>query len=749
MSAVDELAAALKPHVEAELMLITQAPVASIFASPTNPRKTFDAADLAELTESIRLHGVLQPILVRPVPDDEYIPVRPAYEVVAGERRWRAARAAGLTMIDVRVRDLSDREVLELQIVENLQRADLHPLEEADGYGRMMKSYGYTADDLAAKIGKSRAYIYGRLKLCDLGSEGRKAFSDGRITPSVALLIARVPTHRLQAELLLGLIEQEDELGDPASVREVQQIVRHNYMTDLSKAPFQPDDSTLTKAGSCYQCPNRTGNQPEIFDDVSDADVCTDTVCFGAKKTAHQMRVAAEARAKGLTVISGEEAKKVAPYGIRDFLTTDENAYVKVDAKFYEGEHTGKTFREILGGSVHVTLVEDPQSGVLVESMTAKALKDALIAAGAIPDTEKPKSTWEENHKKQIAKAEAETAYRVRLWEKVRERLANLSYGDPPAEGLRVIDRLVVARSWDCISTDCQMRLCNDMAGKSAAEKRGAMRDRILHAGRNELMLLAVEIAVSIDLYVNAYTGDRDPVMLHEAAMALGIDPVSVRREMAAGKALKPRKTTLASLAEESADKLGLKGRAGTASAKPGTVPMFSETPSAEVETADSSAETDSPAAKAVLSASSDVRAVKYRHPGTGSSWSGRGRRPTWVNQWLLEGNALKDLEAGATAPAAESEGGEIDIATNETPPAVEPETSYSADLGVNDLVRVKDTAVKYAGRIGRVERLNKIASGPPTNRPYWYVILQPAGRSDERSELFSADDLVLLEQAH
>ncbi len=123
--------------VDTDLRRITTALVSRIAPSPTNPRKHFDDAALAELTASVLQHGVLQPILLRPWPADyAYQGSRPTFEIVAGERRWRAAKAANEAWINVVVRDLSTREVLEMQIVENLQRADLHPLEEAEGYAR-------------------------------------------------------------------------------------------------------------------------------------------------------------------------------------------------------------------------------------------------------------------------------------------------------------------------------------------------------------------------------------------------------------------------------------------------------------------------------------------------------------------------------------------------------------------------------------------------------------------------------------
>src|SRR5689334_19780351 len=163
--------------------------LAAITASKTNPRKRFDQAALDELADSIKRHDVLQPILLRPNGGPD------TYELVAGERRFRAAKAAGLVDIPATVRVLSDAEVLEIQVVENLQRSDLHELEEAEGYEQLLKcshpnGERYTVDEIAAKVGKSRSYVFARLKLCALCPEARKAFYAGELDASRALLIA-------------------------------------------------------------------------------------------------------------------------------------------------------------------------------------------------------------------------------------------------------------------------------------------------------------------------------------------------------------------------------------------------------------------------------------------------------------------------------------------------------------------------------------------------------------------------------
>lgn len=281
--------------------------IADIHPSPTNPRKTFPEAEMAEMIASVQRHGVMQAILVRPWPDGYAYttPIRPTYELIAGERRYRAAKAAGFELISATVRNLDDRETLELQIVENLHRKDLNELEEAEGYEMMTKRYGYTAEQLASKIDKSKAYIYAKLKLNAACEAARNAFRQGDLDASRLLLIARIPTAGLQEEALAELTTRND-LG---TFRRAQQHIQQRYMLDLNKAPFPPTDANLTPAaGNCTACPKRTGNNLEIYPDVKSGDICTDPACFAIKKTAHLGREAAKAIAVGGTVIRGDEA---------------------------------------------------------------------------------------------------------------------------------------------------------------------------------------------------------------------------------------------------------------------------------------------------------------------------------------------------------------------------------------------------------------------------------------------------------
>lgn len=242
------------------------------------------------LASSVKSIGIAQPLLVRAwSPMTNTLPhgkvfndMHDHYEIVAGERRYRAAKLAGLAEVPCFIRELTNHQVLHIQLIENLQRDDLHPIEEAEGYERLMQEQDkdgnpYTADTIATEIGKSRSYVFQRRKLLDLCHEAREACYAGQIDPSTALLIARIPVHKLQIEALAEVTRKMDNdyssyvaKGEKVlSYRKAREILQDRFMLDLADAPFNIKDAELApKAGSCTDCTKRTGNQPELFDDV-------------------------------------------------------------------------------------------------------------------------------------------------------------------------------------------------------------------------------------------------------------------------------------------------------------------------------------------------------------------------------------------------------------------------------------------------------------------------------------------------
>jgi ParB family chromosome partitioning protein len=170
-------AASDEPEAGALARGARKAPIEFLRPNPRNPRKRFDEAELEELTASIRERGVIQPILVRAVPR-----VADAYEIIAGERRWRAAQRAGEHEIPIIVLEASDREALEMAIIENVQRADLNALEEAAGYAQLGAEHGYSQADIARIVGKSRSHVANTLRLTQLPEHTRALLAAGRIS---------------------------------------------------------------------------------------------------------------------------------------------------------------------------------------------------------------------------------------------------------------------------------------------------------------------------------------------------------------------------------------------------------------------------------------------------------------------------------------------------------------------------------------------------------------------------------------
>lgn len=188
--------------------------VSAIEPNRGQPRKEFDSESLSELADSIREHGVLQPLLVRRLPgaslDEE------SYQLVAGERRWRAARMAGLSEVPVVVREMSEAEVLEFALIENLQREDLNPLEEAGGYQELIDTFGLTQEEVARKVGRSRSAVANALRVLKLPQELHPYLRDGDLTAGHAKALLTVKDRGKMLKLAEITIEQG------LSVREVE-----------------------------------------------------------------------------------------------------------------------------------------------------------------------------------------------------------------------------------------------------------------------------------------------------------------------------------------------------------------------------------------------------------------------------------------------------------------------------------------------------------------------------------------------
>lgn len=223
----------------------TEIAIDLIRRNPAQPRRTFTEENLRELADSLKAKGVLQAILVRPDPKDEG-----KYQIIAGERRWRAARMAGLTSIPAVVRNVDELELLEIGIIENVQRADLNPIEEAEAYDALMKRFGRTQESLASSVGKSRAHITNTLRLLQLPDNARTHVREGRVSAGHARAALGAPDPE-------ALIELAVEKG--LSVREVEARAREAR----SNAPIE------TKSMDSLAPPAKDINTEALEADIS------------------------------------------------------------------------------------------------------------------------------------------------------------------------------------------------------------------------------------------------------------------------------------------------------------------------------------------------------------------------------------------------------------------------------------------------------------------------------------------------
>lgn len=257
--------------------------ISKIELGTSNPRKSFDPKALKELAESIKEHGILQPILVRPYVDEKSS--WQDYQLVCGERRYRAAIEAGLEEVPCNVRVLSDEEAFELQIIENLERKDVHPLDEADAFKRMLDSGKYTTLDIAFKMAKPESFIVQRLKLVDLIDEVRADFLAGHLGIGHAILIARCDAIKQMDIYNDAKPWQAKGQPDYGTIYELKETIEDDSYL-ISDAKFDTEDAELVKGcGACSVCPKRSGVNPVLFEDMAE-DRCFDEKCFDAKEEA-------------------------------------------------------------------------------------------------------------------------------------------------------------------------------------------------------------------------------------------------------------------------------------------------------------------------------------------------------------------------------------------------------------------------------------------------------------------------------
>ena len=317
-------------------------PVAQLSSSKLNPRTHFDETHIQGLAASLAKDGLLENLIVRPSwcigltmrselearyaqrgTSGQFTHEAP-YEIVSGECRYRAAKKAGIEALSCRVRLLTDPELEEINLTEQMHRNQLTPIEEAKSFARLLLYRNedgtprHTAETLAKSISKTADVVYHRLQLLKLPSVAAKAMEAGKLPMTIATQIARIPDATAAAEATKAIIKGND--GEPMSARQALAYISENCMKSLAGAPFDQADATLVQHlpefaphASCHECPFRTGNNKAQFGDVKRGDICTRPACYAAKCDAHFARAAEAAKGEGATVLTPEESEKEFP----------------------------------------------------------------------------------------------------------------------------------------------------------------------------------------------------------------------------------------------------------------------------------------------------------------------------------------------------------------------------------------------------------------------------------------------------
>jgi len=411
-------------------------------------RSGMDEKSIRELAESIASQGIVQSLVVRPHPH-----TKGKYRIVCGERRWTACDPAAAYIpqpirdaiahfpgIRCQVRQCSDTDALEIRTIENLQREGIHVLEEAANYQQMLELKDeagqprYTWDTLAARIGKSAAFVRARVKMLTMPDLAKQALLSGKLTASVALLLCRIPDPKSAIKATAEVLDryngrEENALNkeiEPMSYRQAMEHIGSTYMKRLKGQPFDQDDATLVPAydaagkplspeasapvsplspllpiipipqraggGPCNDCPFRTGNMKALFPDVESADVCTNLPCLKKKCDAHFKREAAQCAAKGQTLLKPKQAERLLNFDGTALNDTARTQYVSLNEKVPGKKVTYGELLEKQGVEHEVVVAKGAKTVTLapINDGIAKALEKAgvEVTVPAAPLTE-------------------------------------------------------------------------------------------------------------------------------------------------------------------------------------------------------------------------------------------------------------------------------------------------------------------------------------------------------------------------
>ena len=282
-----------------------------ISLNPNNPRKTFVENELLELAVSIKGMGLISPITIRPVGT---IPGLNAYEIVSGEKRFRAYSILAkedpkrYSKIPCIIKELSDKDAFDISITENLLRSDVNPFEEADAFHQMVDRFKYKIDDIALRFGKSNVFVYQRMKLSSLCTEGRNYFDRNILSLSHCMELIKI--NEADQKKALSAIIEEGDFGDEVvryttfSAKALRNWIETEIQVKLDNAIFDLKDEKLDKkAGACVNCVSRSGHNTLLFNDIEATDICFNATCFQNKTYLHIEKEIAKEEKKGKRVL--------------------------------------------------------------------------------------------------------------------------------------------------------------------------------------------------------------------------------------------------------------------------------------------------------------------------------------------------------------------------------------------------------------------------------------------------------------
>ncbi len=513
--------------------------------SPRNPRRSMDAASLKELASSIKESGVMSPLLVRAASGKDI----GIYEIICGHRRAKAAKIAGLDTVPCIVRKMEDAEAAEIALVENLQRVDLHPLDEAEGYQEIFAQAGaagktLTPADVALRVGKSESYVRLRLKLRSTVKAVQEALRGDKITLGHALELARFDAG-VQEKLLHWVLYWQYGLEDSSkkrprdeaqSLQQLRQHIHDEYLLDLAKAPFDTKDAQLVPAaGACVDCSKRTGNDKMLFADVKRGDTCTDPRCFDGKIQALvqiEMQKMEERGWKCVRISSNythtRQPKALHPNDYNVLEKHTRNAATDCDGTgygiFIDGELRGRTVRICVAKNCKI-------HGYLHGSgnMTGRDEAKKKRVAAAI----------ETEARKRIFSEMVATAIKAKPTDQDYLALAEYAVFRADSSGVR---KLVQALGW----------------GNGGGWDRDDVRKKLRDVGVSQAVGIARLAAVSGELTIPGW-GDMRCDALHTAAKDYGVDVAKIRAQVKAEKTKPAAKKAAKAIKKKTAGKKPVK----------------------------------------------------------------------------------------------------------------------------------------------------------------------------------------------